>query len=73
MNKAKVTAVERRSFRPGEVAKRNGCSKAFVYAEINAGRLRAKKSGAATFITAEAETDWLDLMPAFPARTGTAA
>jgi hypothetical protein len=53
----------RRSSRPAELAKRHSLSLAFLYKEITAGRLRAKKAGAATIITDDDERAWLDAMP----------
>lgn len=50
---------------PRGVAKRNGISHGTVYAEIKAGRLKAKKLGRRTIITHEAEQEWLDNMPDF--------
>jgi hypothetical protein len=53
----------RRSFRIPEIARRNGFSNAFVYKEIAIGRLRARKAGRATIVTAEDEMAWLNAMP----------
>jgi hypothetical protein len=55
--------VDRKSWRIAELAKRNHLSPAFIYNEINAGRLRARKAGAATIVTEEDEQAWLDAMP----------
>jgi hypothetical protein len=57
------SAVERKSFRLPEIAKRHNFSIAFVYAEIAAKRLRARKAQGATIVTTEDEQDWLDDMP----------
>jgi hypothetical protein len=46
-----MVTVERKSWRPGEFAKLHNLSPAFIYGEINAGRLRARKARAATIIT----------------------
>jgi len=53
----------RKSWRPSEFAKRHSLSPSFVYAEIAAKRLRARKAGAATIITEDDEAEWLDAMP----------
>jgi hypothetical protein len=58
-----MVTVERKSWRPGEFAKRHNLSPAFIYGEINAGRLRARKARAATLITDEDEAAWLKNMP----------
>jgi hypothetical protein len=58
-----MVTVERKSWRPGEFAKRHNLSPAFIYGEISAGRLRARKARAATLITEEDEQAWLDAMP----------
>ncbi|QIB35816.1 helix-turn-helix domain-containing protein [Ancylobacter pratisalsi] len=55
---------EKRSFRPAEVAQRNGISERTVYSLIAAGALQAVKLGRATLITVEAETAWLESLPA---------
>jgi hypothetical protein len=53
----------RKSWRPAEFAERHSLSPAFIYGEIKARRLRARKAGAATIITEDDEADWLDAMP----------
>jgi hypothetical protein len=55
--------MERRSFRLPEIAKRNSLSVAFVYNEAAEGRLRVRKAGRCSIVTAEDETAWLDAMP----------
>jgi hypothetical protein len=64
----------RKSFRVAELAKRNALSVAFIYKEIAAGHLRARKAGAATLVTNEDEQAWLDAMPTIgkPTTTHTA-
>jgi hypothetical protein len=59
--------VERKSHRVPEVAKRHNFSPAFIYKEIAAGRLKARKAAGATIITIEDETAWLDAMPSVSA------
>jgi hypothetical protein len=54
---------DRKSWRPGEFAERHSLSPAFIYGEIKAKRLRARKAGAATIITDEDEAEWLKAMP----------
>jgi hypothetical protein len=56
--------MERKSFRVAELAQRHHLSPAFIYKEISAGRLRARKAGSATIITDKDEQAWLDAMPA---------
>jgi hypothetical protein len=53
----------RKSFRIAELAQRHGLSVAFIYNEIKAKRLRARKAGAATIVTDEDEAAWLAAMP----------
>ncbi|MGC2081608.1 MAG: DNA-binding protein [Xanthobacteraceae bacterium] len=53
----------RTSSRIAELAKRHHLSPAFLYKEIAAGHLRARKAGTATIITDEDEKAWLDAMP----------
>lgn len=55
--------IPRKSFRLDEIAARNSVSVGFVYKQINAGRLRARKAGAATIVTVEDEAAWLETMP----------
>jgi hypothetical protein len=44
------------------LAERHDLSVAFIYKEIAAGRLRARKAGSATIVTHEDEAAWLDAM-----------
>jgi hypothetical protein len=56
--------MDRKSWRPTEFAERHSVSPSFVYGEIKAGRLRARKpAGGVTIITSEDERAWLDAMP----------
>jgi predicted site-specific integrase-resolvase len=55
--------MDAKSYRPAQIAERNNVSRAFIYEEIRAGRLRARKAQAATIITTEDEQAWLDAMP----------
>jgi hypothetical protein len=55
--------MDRKSWRPTEFAERHSVSPSFIYGEIKAKRLRARKAGAATIITDEDESDWLNAMP----------
>jgi hypothetical protein len=59
-----VEAIAKRSFRIDEFSRRNSISRAQVYVELKEGRLRARKVGAATLITVEDETAWLNSLPA---------
>jgi hypothetical protein len=55
---------KRFSSRVNDVAKRHRVSRGFIYAEIRAKRLRAKKAAnGVTIITDEDEAAWLDAMP----------
>ena len=58
--------IEKRSYRPAEIAQRNSISERTVYNLIAAGKLQAAKIGRATVITAEAESAWLASLPACP-------
>jgi hypothetical protein len=60
----------RKSFRVAELAKRHSLSRAFIYKEIAAGRLRARKAGAATIVTEEDEAAWLTAMPVIGGTAG---
>jgi hypothetical protein len=55
--------IPRKSFRLNEIAARNSFSLGFIYKQINAGRLRVRKAGSATIVTAEDEVAWLEAMP----------
>jgi excisionase family DNA binding protein len=55
---------ERTAYRIFEICRRNGIGRSKVYEEIAAGRLKAKKNGKLTLITAKAEAEWLEAMPA---------
>ena len=48
---------------PRGFADRTGISPAQAYIEIRSGRLKAKKMGTRTIITAQAEAEWLDNLP----------
>ena len=54
----------KRAFRIEEFAHRNSISRAQVYIELKAGRLKARKVGSATLITTEDESAWLAALPA---------
>jgi hypothetical protein len=45
------------------MARRHQLSLSFLYNEIAAGRLRARKAGSATIVTEQDEDDWLQRMP----------
>jgi hypothetical protein len=55
----------RKSFRLIELAQRHSLSLAFIYKEIAAGHLNARKAGSCTIVTDEDEAAWLDAMPTF--------
>jgi len=48
-------------------AKRQGLSISTVYKELRSGRLKAKKVGTRTHISDQAEADWLNNLPDYPA------
>ena len=54
---------DRKSYRVVEFANRHRLSPAFIYKQIAAGRLRARKAGKTTIITDEDEANWLKEMP----------
>jgi hypothetical protein len=56
--------IQKRAFRIDEFTHRNSISRAQVYLELKAGRLKARKVGSATLITIEDETAWLQALPA---------
>jgi excisionase family DNA binding protein len=56
--------VTRSAYRIPEIIRRNNVSRSTIYEAIRAGKLKAKKNGKITLITAEAEREWLDAMPA---------
>lgn len=51
---------------PAGFARRQGLSISTVYKEIRAGRLSAKKVGTRTFISEQAEANWVDSLPDYP-------
>jgi len=53
------------SWRPAEFAERHSLSPSFIYGEIRAGRLNARKANSATIITSDDEAAWLDALPSF--------
>lgn len=56
--------MERRSWRPTKFAKKHQVSPSFIYGEIRAKRLRARKAAnGVTIITDEDEAEWLNAMP----------
>jgi hypothetical protein len=57
--------VARTSSRLPQLAKRHTVSLAFIYKEIAAGRLNARKAGSCTIVTDEDEAAWLEAMPTF--------
>lgn len=48
---------------PKGFAHRYGLSVSTIYNQMRSGRLKAKKLGKRTLITAEAEQEWLDNLP----------
>ena len=59
---------------PTEAARYLNIGKTKLYAEINSGRLKAKRSGGQTLITKEALDDWIAKLPDHkPAATDRAA
>jgi hypothetical protein len=56
--------VTRTAYRIPEIIRRNNVSRSKIYEDIRDGKLKAKKNGKITLITAEAEREWLDAMPA---------
>jgi hypothetical protein len=48
-----------------DFGRRYGIGRTRTYEEINAGRLKARKSGRRTIITADDAEDWLSRLPAF--------
>jgi excisionase family DNA binding protein len=58
-----ISNTHRKSYSPDEVGHRNGLGRTTVFAEIKAGRLRAKKVGKRTIITDEDEKAWLESLP----------
>jgi len=48
---------------PTEAARYLNIGKTKLYAEINSGRLKAKRSGGQTLITKEALDDWIAKLP----------
>jgi excisionase family DNA binding protein len=54
---------ERLAYSPDEAFKLAGIGRSKGYAEIKAGRLRAKKLGRRTLITAEDLQAWLQALP----------
>lgn len=53
-------AVARTAYRLKEIAQRNAVGMTTLYKEIAAGRLRVRKVGRATIVTAADEAAWLD-------------
>src|SRR5262245_54434217 len=49
------------------LAEKSDTGRSKIYAEIRAGRLKAKKLGSRTLITAQAADDWLSQLPDFQA------
>jgi hypothetical protein len=73
MNKGSIAVEDRKSFRVAEFANRHRLSPAFIYKEIAAGHLHARKAGSATLITLEDEAEWLAGMPSVRSASPTAA
>jgi hypothetical protein len=56
--------MDRKSWRPTEFAERHSVSPSFIYGEIKAKRLKARKpAGGVTIITEDDEAAWLNAMP----------
>jgi hypothetical protein len=60
---ASAAMTDRRSFSPEEVAYRNNVGRTFIFGEIKAKRLHARKLGRLTRITLEEEAAWLQSRP----------
>ena len=61
-------AMERLAYSPAEAAEVIGISRAGVYNELAAGRLRARKLGGRTLILAAELEDYVAALPRRPAR-----
>jgi excisionase family DNA binding protein len=55
--------LKRKSYSVSEIAERHRFSPAFVYKQIAAGHLHARKAGRTTRITDTDEASWLKSMP----------
>ena len=51
---------------PMGFARRQGVSLSTVYNLLRTGKLKAKKVGSRTFISEQAEQEWLDSLPDYP-------
>ncbi len=59
----------RGALRPKAFCARYGIGETKFYAELKAGKLKAKKSGGVLLITEDAAEEWLRSLPAYQART----
>ena len=55
--------VERAAYSIDEFGVRNNVGRTFTYGEIRSGRLKARKAGSRTLITASDERAWLESLP----------
>jgi hypothetical protein len=58
--------LARKAFRLKEIAERNGLGLTTIYNEIKKGRLRVRKVGRATIVTAADEAAWLNALATGP-------
>lgn len=63
------TSLPRLSFGPNSAANVAGIGLTKLYEEIKAGRLKAKKFGKRTLITATALEEWLNSLPDYEIKT----
>jgi excisionase family DNA binding protein len=56
-----------------ELSKREGVSRTYIYREINAGRLKARKRGRRTIILREDVRAWLKALPEYQPAAPSAA
>lgn len=68
MNAKLISPPQRAAHNLTEFSERYGVAEATLRKEIVAGRLVARKVGALTVITADAEKDWLNALPKYPSR-----
>jgi excisionase family DNA binding protein len=59
----RALAAGRLAYTIDELSDASGVGRTKIYEEIRSGRLRAKKLGSRTLITAEAANDWVKQLP----------
>jgi len=63
----RAAAAGRLAYTIDELVEASGAGRSTIYGELRSGRLRGKKLGSRTLITADAAAEWFAQLPDYPA------